>query len=531
MLSVDQNGFVENQPPIGMEKVAVSEEKALVIVDEDNRVLLSVNKDGVVENQPVPEVVDNRPEVNDIFFIEENKVLRANEKSIETVFAPDFPISHISNYLNGFKLVADKPFKTNKTVLSVATSGQLFKYHRKLLIHFILYGQSLSVGARGQPLISLIQKYLEDSLMPWSSTDNKVDLHMGKPTGATDQNVVLDTSKIDGFQSLISTPDYFGGSRGETIAPACALSLQDALVGAIGEPAKLLFTQAGVGSSPYSALKKGTVCYDNLLRSIEKMKELAERDGYEYVTPAILLLHGEADRGSITYDGDLIQWQTDLNTDIKAITGQACNVHMLMGQSSSFFASETSLRGALANIKAHRASEFLTLVTPQYRQEYSFDELHMSSKGYFHTGEYFAKAILKQFFSDKGKWQPVMPKTVTYDGDMTIDIDFHVPVKPLVLDTESTWRGGLYGFEFRDSTSSAQVISVEVTSDESIRIQLNQKPTGTNRRICYAALGHEASPRIGSERAKGCLRDSDPTLSKHDGTPLQNWCVSFIETI
>ena len=139
-------------------------------------------------------------------------------------------------------------------------------------------------------------------------------------------------------------------------------------------------------------------------------------------------------------------------------------------------------------------------------------------------GELYAKAYRHVILEGK-HWEPVRPTFVRRTG-ATINVDFHVPVRPLILDTDRVSNPGNYGFEYTDNATPPAISAVEVTGPSTVRITLASTPAGGNQRLRYAWTGtptNNAGPTTGP---RGCLRDNDRTPSLH-GHELWNWCVHF----
>jgi hypothetical protein len=95
---------------------------------------------------------------------------------------------------------------------------------------------------------------------------------------------------------------------------------------------------------------------------------------------------------------------------------------------------------------------------------------------------------------------------------------------------------GPFGFEYYDDEGggipwrcATTITDVQITGTNQLRITLSKTPVGTNRRLRYAYTatpswrGGMGGPQLGP---RGCLRDSDPTISAH-GNTLHNWSVHF----
>lgn len=361
-------------------------------------------------------------------------------------------------------------------------------------------------------------------------------------------NLMFNTGVMAGGEDLTSFEplvegDFIPGSkvRVETMSASFA-NLVSQLALAEGQTHDILLSNHASGARSYWQLKKGTKYYANGMAQVTAAAEIAKRLGKSYVVRAVTTVHGESDHAdkSTRYAQDLLEWQTDYEKDVQAITGQTEPVPMFETQISSWTrmmgGTETSAIPA-AQLEAHVKSRAkgdglggVFLVGPKYHLPYSGDGVHLSMEGYRQMGEDYAKAY-KRVIIDRRPWEPLRPSAVTREGAV-ITVKLLVPAPPIVLDTTLVTDPGHFGFEYFDAagTSTPAIVSVEVAEPDAIRITLEREPTADNRRIRYAftAARHlKAGPTTGP---RGNLRDSDPTPSR-SGKHLYNWCIHFDEAV
>ena len=145
-------------------------------------------------------------------------------------------------------------------------------------------------------------------------------------------------------------------------------------------------------------------------------------------------------------------------------------------------------------------------------------------------GEHYGK-VYSSLFLEGGTWEPLRPLTLKRT-DAVVDLRFHVPEPPLVLDTTRVSDPGHFGFEYTDDSGNPPAIqSVRIVDEDTVRITLSSVPLATARKsVRYAytgTAGQGGGPQTG---ARGNLRDSDPTPSMH-GNRLFNWAVHFDEPV
>lgn len=286
------------------------------------------------------------------------------------------------------------------------------------------------------------------------------------------------------------------------------------------------------GGYSYAQLAKGTVDYIGLTTTVSSGHTLCNASGREHIVSAVFNVHGETDHinGTANYANCLSEWQSDLETDCFAITGQTGNLPFFLTQMSSWtHYSDTTSLIPYAQLSASLTSAGkIICIGPKYFLPYS-DGLHLTNNGYRWIGEMYAK-VYRHVVCLNNSWLPLYPTSIVRDG-ANITAIFNVPVKPLILDDVNVSNPGNYGFEYYDDGGGLPSISnVELVGDDAVRITLSSTPTGSNQRLRYAytgSSGADAGPLTG---ARGCLRDSDNTTSFY-GYSLSNWCCHFDELI
>lgn len=311
----------------------------------------------------------------------------------------------------------------------------------------------------------------------------------------------------------------------ETISSAMANEISALLLASPGVAHNVLVSVHGAGGTPYSGIKKGTTFYQRGMDQVTGAKARAATDGKTHVVRAVTSIHGESDAaaGSTTYQADITQWQSDYETDVKAITGQTLSIPMLHSQNSQGAQWTTPL----AMLAAHVANPGkVVLVCSKYHMALS-DGTHMTTAGYRHLGEYYAKAYRRIIF-DGLPWEPLRPKTITRVGAV-ITIVFYVPKPPIVIDTTLVALAPGWGFKWSTNgagtaTEGPAVTAVAVTAADTLQVTLASDP-GAAGKLRYAYWD-----QIVADGPRGNLRDSDTTASRF-GFDLSNWCVQFEEPI
>jgi len=298
-------------------------------------------------------------------------------------------------------------------------------------------------------------------------------------------------------------------------------------------PRETLFHGQAWGGKNYDALKKGGTSgvYEQVLAqaaSIFAARPLAIYKG-------VSCIHGEQDGldNNTSYAVDLAEWQDDLETDLKAITGQTDDIHMFICQvgSASGYGYTSGIASVafpsqLQQLVAHKSNSKIHLVCPKYQLDY-YDHSHITNNAQRVLGEYYAKAFA--VVEAGGTWEPLRPTAIIGAGS-TVTITFTGRVGDLVFDTALVEAATNYGFAYKDD-SSRTITNVQIVNNQVV-ITLSGT-IGANPLVSYAYNNGAggAANQIAGLGARGNLRDSDTAVSAFDGARLYNWCVIFRESV
>ena len=407
--------------------------------------------------------------------------------------------------------------------------------------HVVSTGQSNSVAHEGRPVLSATQPF------------NNVMFDVGVMTSGTCEQ--------QGCRTYQSPSSFVPLAEGDTFwypveTMSSGMANQAAMLARTkhGKPTHdLLVSLAGRNGLTYWCLRKGTCNFvdqtylqpfDESMKQVADGKALAIAAGKSYVVRAVTAVHGESDdygyavgtpefpvdgtdgkyRSITSYADGLLEWQRDYEAGIKAITGQTLPVPLLISQFSGWNDVPTSAVTQL-QYEAHlRSQGKVVLVTPAYALDWASDCRHYTATGERQLGEYFGKAYARIVLEGR-RWEPVHPKTVAIAGNV-ITAEYHVPVPPLVLDTQRVTDPGDKGFEVVDAGGNRLAIaSVAVSGPDAVTITLAAPPPGkVHLRYAFTHPPHTCTGRLVG--ARGNLRDSDATPSQN-GFELFNWGVHY----
>jgi len=403
---------------------------------------------------------------------------------------------------------ADVVVPTDASTDSGADAAVRYVPSYKALNHALCTGQSLSVGSKGTPVLSTTQPY-----------DNKMFNTGVRVAGGTN---------LTSFVPLVEAGLETMSSAFASLVTRDAQTLFQDLA-APADSHRLLVSCHGIGGTAYVGLKKGTAAYQNGIAQVTAAKALAAAAGQSYVVRVVTNVHGESDHvaKNAAYKDNLLTWQSDYDTDVKAITGQADSVIMLHTQMSSWTKyNSTTSTIPMQQLDATLASNGkIAMVGPKYNIEYDADGVHLTTAGYRHMGEYYAKAY-RQIILEGRPWEPLRPLTITKAGAV-IRVKFLVPKPPLMFDTVRVTDPGNLGFEFTEDGAAPAVISqVALEGTDTVKITLSKAPSGANAKVRYAFTGVSGQRAGATTGPRGNLRDSDTSTSRY-GYSLFNWAVHF----
>ncbi|WP_193090870.1 hypothetical protein [Halomonas colorata] len=421
------------------------------------------------------------------------------------------------------RAVIDSPMIDAKRTVA-AGGGLLIPDCNRTLHARIGIGQSLVVGATAAPTLVSIDPIFPDEALMFESGANS-DVRMGLETQG--EQPVLDPRSLTGFAPLVARVGQGPGSRGETIMESSANELTRQ-ARELGASFRSLSFTAGQGATNYQGLKKGSQVYENMLEAIQRAVDLAAEKGWRLVVDACVLKHGEADNTNANYFNDLIEWQNDIDADVKAITGQAGDVPFLMAQPSSFYSAFDSV---IAMVKANNESPRHHLTGPDYpfSDEYFTDLLHFKGPGYYLIGEQVARAH-KQALWSSAKTSRIIEIIGANIAGTVATVSLSVPTPPLVIDTTTVRAQVNHGFNVYDDAGELGVTDVRITDDGSsngiaiVELTLSDSSSGQGERVDYALVGHSGTRSVDTI-PRGNIRDSAKDVSSLDGRPLYNWAV------
>lgn len=278
----------------------------------------------------------------------------------------------------------------------------------------------------------------------------------------------------------------------------------------------------GQSNTTIANLSKGTTPYQHVLDDVTYGYSLALAAGKTYNVPVILWAQGEADitagTSRSTYSTALQTLQTNLDADIRAITGQANTVKLLCYQVDQY--NQTNANIGLAQTDAAAANSNIIISHPDYAVPHIPGNTHYYEEGYAINGAYFAAAYKRLVFDGLSSYQGLVvdPNHAIQRTGSILSVPFLVPVAPLILDTYVFPSQTNYGFDALDHTGAANAIVSVTALYNRLRIVLTTADSGTLRYCSGTTWG-------------GNLRDSQTIDAQaFQRRQLTNACLAFEKT-
>lgn len=400
--------------------------------------------------------------------------------------------------------------KTTKATLASSTTLDA-RANRVLptLYHIIIVGQSNANGGGGS---------------------------LGRTTTTIAKGRKFAQGENPGTVALTSLVPYTGADSTVNSANTIAETMLEWLGNNLPGNNLFLVTNVGWGGQTYFNIKKGTSFYNASIAHVSAAKNLAASLGYTYAPLALCSVHGEQDTTNGTIQGDyaahMVEWYNDYNSDIASVMGSAVSIPIFHTQQAGVAAVHVTppfdINDANRGMYAASISDpnKCVLVGPRFLYD-NVDSLHVSNAGQRKMGECYARAIYRKKFDSS--WTPFIAVSAVRTG-LNVDITFTCPVPPLKFDftnvSYSILDNYAFGFSWYDSTASAKVVFAAITGTNTVRVTLNNAPTGSSPMIQYAnKIVHGSLPwRLGGSPYRGNLCDSDPLIGRYT---IANFCPQF----
>ena len=375
------------------------------------------------------------------------------------------------------------------------------------IMHIVLHGQSLGEGDHALPIITSSDtgygnyKFAR-GVQTWITTDNAI----------TPQN--RSAADFD-FVPLTGIPRAdISMSVGETTLPALCDSLKNGILGKTtknisSSKPHILGTYGGRGSTSLVELSSEDTgrtdvrdtsaapggFWLTMLDDMARAKAKATELGMTYAVAGMSWMQGEKDSTRKIYEWEAARTPSDFDTTYttkfsamadefiaaaKSISGQTYNPKIFTYQ-TNYITGNAQLNAAISHadiymVGPHYATP--SAINSTYmngaNQVYG-DMIHLTADAERWYGEQVAKVMRKVLWEGVA-WEPVRPISATKIDATNVDVLFHVPVPPLVVDT--TFIAQCLGFGFTawggtfDVPGTRHDVSAAVVQPDGVTVRL-----------------------------------------------------------
>ena len=436
---------------IPMQDLPPNSEYLLAFTDEDNKVAFAIGRNGFIEvlgmrfnMGPGPDLIQIQDSLGYVAGgLKRNGVLYNNSSSVDP--NPEYPFLEFAERM-----------------------------------HLLVYGQSLSVGSWGVPVLG--------TSAPESLMYN---------TGVRSYNQTP--------SSLVQLRETASGSSGETICSGLAHDFVAKSGGMDGR--KMVLNAAGVGGLPIESLSKGTAPYNQMITQLTWMRGQMTTGGLEYALDFLFWMQGETNMANGTAYADYQTKFKQLRADIQADTAGSRDT----GRDLVALTYQTSSHGyyvgtpqnppemiAQAQLDMALTDPLIDMWGPTYMQDpanYVAGEgsVHHGPHGYRIQGLYAAKALRHRLRTRTAenpngeKYLPVHATEAKKLNDNTVITTIFTYHPPLVIDSSyvTELEDGMHGVELHDDTGRLPVTSVTIVGGNKIKI-VTSATIGANPFVAFA---------------------------------------------
>lgn len=375
------------------------------------------------------------------------------------------------------------------------------------IVHFILYGQSLSYGAYSSPPIHTEPVRAGFGVMFNGGVQVNGAVSPAIATPPNNRDSLVDAAEILTLES-----------------PGVAIVYGVTGSAGLEEDEAALISGHGRGGQSYLTLKKngnqGGQEWRNLVAASKRARVIAALNQVDYELGALHWIHGEQDRNAskATYKAWMLELRGDASTDLGAA------VVVVLDQISNWTAYDMTssqvpfaqLEVAVENPTTH------VCVGPKYMLETVTDGIHLTAPSSARLGSYHARAVNR--FRAGLNTLPLHCEGFTRSGSQ-IRLQMHVPVGPLAIDTTAVSNPGNYGITWNQTGGIARTISSIALDGSDIVVTLTGDPGAfTSAYIGIAATGVPGANGGPATGARSNFRDSAADLDI-DGAVMPNWAA------
>lgn len=384
-------------------------------------------------------------------------------------------------------------------------------------LHLFIYGQSLSNGAIGTPVL-------------------------GTPT----TDALMYNTGVRSFgvtpTSLTDLQETNSGTNGETIASGLAHGFVNSSGGMYDR--KLILNAGGVNGARIEEISKGTSSYTQLVNQMRSVATWMTTEGREYSPDFVFFMQGE---GNMAVGTSAAQYATleeqlysDLNTDTQSIRSSGLDLVMFTYQTSShgyYIGTSENPSEVItqAQLQVALTHPNIDMWGPTYmglpgNHVAAQGNVHHNNHGYRLQGLYAQKALrhrLRTRSPENPQGEKYLPVHVTEAkkiNDNTVLAKVHTYFPPLVIDSSlvSELPDGNHGVELWDNSGRLPITGVSIVGGTKIKV-ITSATIGAGAFIAFAWTPDNRGPITNNRynewffgRETGVrttIHDSDPEIT------------------
>lgn len=224
------------------------------------------------------------------------------------------------------------------------------------------------------------------------------------------------------------------GGLKETAASSLASHTYQMVKTITGHSIRTLSFVAAEGGKAFQDLTKGTPAWQAMIQGFVDAKNICIKNGWKPVVAWVDVMAGESDSNNINamtterYKRQLLQFDADVNSEVKRITKQDINVRILVCQ-SAFTPSSRGVWDQPVRMAQHELDGIgnIRLAGPIYPFPYA-DDIHINSLGQNRCGQMISRAAIWDFFGTG--WRPMKLVNYIWRTPTLLSLVFDVPTPP-----------------------------------------------------------------------------------------------------
>jgi len=286
------------------------------------------------------------------------------------------------------------------------------------------------------------------------------------------------------------------------------------------DPATMVFFAfvGGEGGMSLLQISKPGGIYTNFMGQVDAFVARAAAAGKTPIVPAVSIDVGETDylinTTQATYEAQMIQLRTDLDTDIRAKTGQTLPIHLLITQTS--YGARLKPAVVRAQFKLAKTNDYIHLTHATYFLPFEVDGTHRTEWGHRLEGNIQGRSLAQLVVEGRvPDW--LEPLSVTAQGT-TVRFRFKVPRPPLRFDLNTIQRTDQLGFAVSDAGGVVGLSNIRVVGGVNVEATL-ARTLGASPEGRYAmdAIAWKLAGGPLTDGASGNLCDSTEDPMTIDG--------------